>query len=86
MAVGCPVVVTPQVALAKAVRSAHAGVVAARDPVAIAAAVAMILGDPASAAAMGEAGRRVVDEQFAWPRVAAKLEKMYETVSARSSR
>lgn len=86
MAVGCPVVVTPHVALEKAVRSAHAGVVAERDPVEIAAAVSMILGDPASAAAMGEAGRYVADEQFAWPRVAAKLETMYEAVIASSSK
>lgn len=80
MAVGCPVVVTPHVAIEHMVRSTGAGIVAARDPVAIADAIATILADPAAARAMGEIGRREVDERFGWPVVAAQIESMYEAV------
>ena len=80
MAVGCPVVVSPEVAVEDAVRASGAGLVVARDPVAIADAVATILGDPARASAMGEAGRRVVDERFSWPMVAEQTEAMYKAV------
>jgi glycosyltransferase involved in cell wall biosynthesis/SAM-dependent methyltransferase len=80
MAVGCPVVVSPEVAIEDVVRASRAGLVAARDSSAIADAVAAILGDPARAAAMGEAGRRAVDERFSWPMVAEQTEAMYEAV------
>ncbi len=80
MAVGCPVVVSPEVAIEGVVRSSGAGIMVHRDPVAIAAAVAQILSDPAKAAAMGAAGRRVVDEQFSWPVVAASMEAFYNSV------
>jgi SAM-dependent methyltransferase len=62
------------------VSSAGAGLVADRHPSGIADAVADILGDPAHAAAMGEAGRRLVDEQFSWSMVAARTAALYESV------
>jgi glycosyltransferase involved in cell wall biosynthesis/SAM-dependent methyltransferase len=80
MAVGCPVVVSPEVAIEDVVRASNSGLVAARDASAIAGAIATILGDPARAAAMGEAGRRAVDERFSWRMVAAQTEAMYEAV------
>ena len=84
MAVGCPVVVSSEVAIEDVVRASGAGLVVNRDPIPIAAAVAEILNDPARAARMGAAGRRVVDEQFSWPIVAARMETFY--VSVLSSR
>jgi glycosyltransferase involved in cell wall biosynthesis/SAM-dependent methyltransferase len=80
MAVGCPVVVSPDVAIEDAVRESGAGLVVKRDPSAIAGAIATILSEPARAAAMGEAARRAVDERFAWPTVAGQLESMYEAI------
>ena len=80
MAVGCPVVVSPDVAIEDVVRASGAGLVVERDPSAIADAIATILSEPARAAAMGEAGRRAVDERFSWPIVAAQMEAMYEAV------
>ena len=80
MAVGCPVVVSSDVATEDVVRASGAGLVAERDPKAIANAMAGILSDPAGAAAMGAAGRRVVDEHFSWPIVAAQMEAMYDAV------
>lgn len=82
MAVGCPVVVSPHVAIEDVVRTAGAGLVAERNAADIARALGTILADPAAAEAMGEAGRRVVDAQFAWPSVVGELEAMYEAVIA----
>jgi glycosyltransferase involved in cell wall biosynthesis/SAM-dependent methyltransferase/ribosomal protein L37AE/L43A len=80
MAVGCPVVVTPGVAIQDVVTSAGAGVIVDRHPPGIADAIAEILGHPARGRAMGEAGRRLVDEHFSWSEVAARTEALYESV------
>lgn len=80
MAVGCPVVVSPEVAIADVVRHSGAGLVVARDPEAVAEAIATILSDPGRRAAMGNAGRQAVDERFSWASVAANTETMYDAV------
>ena len=82
MAVGCPVVVSPHVAIENVVRESGAGLVAERNSAEIARAIGTILADPAAALAMGEGGRRVVDAQFAWPSVVGEFEAMYEAVIA----
>ena len=89
MAVGCPVVISPNVAIEDVVRPAGAGLVVDRDPVAIANAVVEILSDRDRAAEMGAAGRRIVDERFAWTSLAEQLEALYASVietKRRSSR
>jgi glycosyltransferase involved in cell wall biosynthesis/SAM-dependent methyltransferase len=80
MAVGCPVVISPDVAIEDVVRASGAGVVVERDPSAIAKAITTILSDPACAAAMGEAGRRAVDQRFSWPMVAEQMAALYEAI------
>jgi glycosyltransferase involved in cell wall biosynthesis/SAM-dependent methyltransferase/ribosomal protein S27AE len=80
MAVGCPVVISPDVAVEDVVRASGAGLVVERDPAAIARAIERVLSEPAKATAMGAAGRRAVDERFSWHMVAAKTEAMYEAV------
>ena len=77
MAVGAPVVVTPEVGLASAVEASGAGLVAAGDPASFAAALARVLADPAQARAMGEAGRRLVADRYSWAAVAAEMEAGY---------
>ncbi len=86
MAVGCPVVVSPEVAIEDVLRASGAGLVVERDASAIANAMATILSEPTRAAAMGEAGRRAVDERFSWPIVAAQTEAMYDAVVSASRR
>ncbi len=86
MAVGCPVVVSPNVAIQDVVASAGAGIVAERDSASIARAVNSILGDRQKADDMAAAGKRVVDDTYSWPRVAAELERMYTSVQAMSAR
>ena len=52
------------------VGTAHAGIVTSLEPADVAAALATVLDDPATAARMGENGRRLVYENYTWPRVA----------------
>jgi len=80
MAVGSPVVISPEVAIEDVVRASGSGLVVGRDPLEIANAIAKILHEPARAAAMGEAGRRAVDQRFSWPIVAGQAAAMYEAI------
>jgi glycosyltransferase involved in cell wall biosynthesis/2-polyprenyl-3-methyl-5-hydroxy-6-metoxy-1,4-benzoquinol methylase len=80
MAVGRPVVVSPAVGIEQVVRAAGAGLVVDRDPSSIAEAVGRILREPATAAAMGAAGKRVVDDEFSWPAIAERTEALYASV------
>lgn len=77
MAVGCPVVVTPEVGLADVVRASGAGLVTAGEPEPLARALASVLADPDAARTMGEAGRRTVAERFTWDAVAREMECSY---------
>jgi glycosyltransferase involved in cell wall biosynthesis/SAM-dependent methyltransferase len=86
MAVGCPVVISPYVALQDVVSSAGAGIVAERNGASIARAVNAILSDREMADGMAAAGMRVVDDRYSWPQVAAELERMYASVRATSAR
>jgi glycosyltransferase involved in cell wall biosynthesis len=83
MAVGAPVVVSEGVGVADAVRRAGAGLVCDGSPEGIAASMRTILSEPDRARAMGEAGRRIVEQEFTWDRVAARMEGAYEDIIAR---
>jgi phosphatidylinositol alpha-1,6-mannosyltransferase len=61
-------------------------VVDGRRPGPVAAAVAGLLADPARARAMGAAGRRRVEEEFAWPAVVARLERLLATAATGAAR
>lgn len=77
MAVGAPVVVTPEVGLAAEVERSGAGVVTPNDPPTLAAALRALLADPARRAEMGRRGRAVVEARYTWERVAAQMEELY---------
>jgi glycosyltransferase involved in cell wall biosynthesis len=81
MAAAVPVVVTSGVAIHQEVAEAGAGLVVPRTPAAVAGAVLRLLDDPAWRRQLGERGRRLVETTFAWPRIAAKLEEMYDAVT-----
>jgi len=81
MAVGTPVVVTPEVGLASEVESSGAGVVTSGDPPSLAAALRALLGDRAKREAMGRAGRAAVEARYSWDRVAAQMEEAYARIS-----
>ena len=82
MAVGCPVVVTPEVGLASVVRDSGAGLVTPGNPEPLARALHSILIDRNAARAMGEAGRKAVAERFTWEAVAGEMEQAYQQITS----
>lgn len=77
MAAGCPVIVTPEVGLAPAVRKSGAGLVVEGTPNHLAAAINMLLGDEEQRRWMGAAGRRAARERFSWEAIAREMEQVY---------
>ena len=83
MAAGCPVVVSPEVGVAEAVRKADAGIVAAAEPQALAAAIERLLASPERRPRSRARGRELVG-QFDWSRIAPKMTDYFEECAARS--
>ena len=77
LACGTPVVITDACHFPEVGASA-AGAVVSLDPAEIAAAMAGILADPSAAEAMGRNGRRLVFENYTWPRIAERTLALYE--------
>ena len=83
MAAGLPVVVTPEVGLAEAVRESGCGVVVEGAPERLGEALRALLADPEAARAMGRRGAAAAAEHFAWPAVAREMERVYGEALAR---
>ncbi|NLG84360.1 MAG: glycogen synthase [Firmicutes bacterium] len=78
MACGRPVVASNIGGIPEVVADGITGLlVPPEDPGALAAAVRRILADPGKAAGMGAAGRRRVEEEFTWEKVARKTLEVY---------
>ncbi|MGH7344594.1 MAG: glycosyltransferase, partial [Candidatus Rokuibacteriota bacterium] len=60
----------------------HAALVPAGDAQALAEALERLVGDPAAASRLGEAGRRLVEARYSGARVAAALEERYASLVA----
>jgi glycosyltransferase involved in cell wall biosynthesis len=84
-AMGRPVVATP---LAVEGVAAEPGreVVVADGPDAMAEAVAGLLADPARAAAIGSAGRRLVEGRYSWDAAAERYATLYDELAGRTRR
>jgi glycosyltransferase involved in cell wall biosynthesis len=82
MAVGMPVIVTPEVGLANDVQSAGAGIVTSNQPAALSAAIRRLLSDSEARMTMGSRGRELVQSRFTWDRVAAEMEQHYARIAA----
>jgi glycosyltransferase involved in cell wall biosynthesis len=78
MACGCPVVVTPDVGVARAISEGGAGIVVAGEPEQFGAAIAKLMSDPARRNLMGEAGKRLAAQEYSWARIAEQMEKIYQ--------
>jgi glycosyltransferase involved in cell wall biosynthesis len=74
-AAGRPVVVTPEVGLAAAVRETGAGLVTSADR--LGEALRTLLADPAAADEMGRKGACAAAERFGWGAIAAEMEAAY---------
>ena len=77
---GLPVIVTPEVGAAQAVRESGGGLVVSGDPETLSRAMDSLAADPARAAAMGQDGRRYVSNHYSWESVAARMEALYESL------
>ena len=83
LAAARPVVVSPEVGLASEVTAHGAGLVAAADPPAFAAALASLLDEPLRAQAMGRAGRALAESRWSWDAVATRTLEVYAKILAR---
>ncbi len=81
MASGVPVIVTPEVGLAKAVSDAKAGLVVDGTPERIGAAIAQLVASPALRSRMGEAGREAAIRDYSWDSIAEQMEAVYVKVA-----
>lgn len=85
MAASCPVVVTPEVGLARQVHDHGCGLVSDAAPERLASAIASVVDDPGTARRMGERGRDVVAREFQWPRVASAMCDAYHALVAEAA-
>jgi glycosyltransferase involved in cell wall biosynthesis len=84
MAVGRPVVVTPEVGLSAMVAEADSGIVVAGEPDVLGPAIDTLLRDPDKLKRCGANGRRVIEERFTWESVAGRLYRKYEEIVQRT--
>jgi glycosyltransferase involved in cell wall biosynthesis len=80
MAMGCPVIVTPEVGIADIVKAAGAGVVTSGAPDQLAAAITGLLMDGERCREAGRRGRETVRALLSWDGVAAQTEQLYRRV------
>jgi glycosyltransferase involved in cell wall biosynthesis len=81
MACGCPVVVTPDVGVARAIGEAGAGSVVSGEPKDIGAAIAALISDPVRRDLMGEAGKKLAAQEFSWVRIGEQMEQIYRELT-----
>jgi phosphatidylinositol alpha-mannosyltransferase len=87
MASGIPVVCADNIGFRQVIRDGAPGrFVPPHDPAALAAGLAEVLDDPGLRADWGTRGRRVTEERFAWPQVAARIEDLYLEILAEKGR
>jgi glycosyltransferase involved in cell wall biosynthesis len=85
MAMGCPVITTPDVGLAELVQEYEAGVVCEATPATLAAAVRRLMRDSSLRAAMGQRARAAVIERLSPESVVRKMESVYFELADRRS-
>jgi phosphatidyl-myo-inositol alpha-mannosyltransferase len=82
LAMATPVVASNIPGFADVVAPDTAVLVPPGDEAALTDAVVGLLGDEDRRVVMGRAGRRLAEEHYAWPDIAARLEQIYERVAA----
>jgi glycosyltransferase involved in cell wall biosynthesis len=80
MSCGVPVIVTPEVGLAKFIGKVGAGIVSDGNPCALKDAIQRLLGDPRLRRELGQAGRVAAHEQFGWETIAKKMDEIYSDI------
>jgi glycosyltransferase involved in cell wall biosynthesis len=82
MACGVPVAISDKVNIWREVEAAGAGIVGATTVASVAEQITRLVRDP-QAPAMGERGRRLVEERFSWDKIAQALESVYRSLAAK---
>jgi glycosyltransferase involved in cell wall biosynthesis len=77
-----PVLMTPEVGVGDTVARHGAGVIADGAPEPFGRAMAALAADEPTRAVMGRRGQELVEREFGWPAVAARVEQMYDEVLA----
>jgi glycosyltransferase involved in cell wall biosynthesis len=86
LASGTPLVSTPAGGIASVIVDGTSGVIVPeRDPRALAAALASLLRDHDRRAALGRAGRALVETRFGWEAAASRFEAAYDSALAFNS-
>jgi len=85
MASGLPVICTDFASAREILPRSELGLIVPRgDDAALADAILALLDDPGRRAAIAAAGRRDVTERFAWTRLVAEMEALYDEVASRA--
>ncbi len=80
MAMGCPVVVTPEVGIASMLESTGAGLVSGGAPEVLGTVIGRLLNDPVRRREMGRRGAEAARAKLSWSGVAADAEQLYRDV------
>jgi glycosyltransferase involved in cell wall biosynthesis len=86
MAMGCPVVVTPEVGLSSLVSQTGSGVVSDGSPRAFAQAVCSLLKNPSLRHQMSERGRRTARRDLSWQSAASRMEDTYLEICSQGTK
>jgi glycosyltransferase involved in cell wall biosynthesis len=86
MAMGCPVIITPEVGLARLVQESGAGIVVRGDPKLLADSVRILLQDANRRRLMGERGRITARQQLSWESATVRMEALYRSIGATNGR
>jgi len=78
MAVGCPVVITPDVGLADVVQRSGAGIISEGDPMILAEKIKDLLQMPDELHRKGQRGQQIVKDHFRWETIVRQMESAYE--------
>jgi glycosyltransferase involved in cell wall biosynthesis len=79
----CPVVITPDVGLAKLVRETGCGIITPGEPRVLAQAITQLRQNEIQRKRLGALGRQAAVERLTWAGVAAQMEAEYHRILAR---
>jgi glycosyltransferase involved in cell wall biosynthesis len=84
MAVGRPVVVTPEVGIADIVRESDSGIVVDGAPGIMGPAIDALLNDAGQLKSKGNNGRRIIEKRYTWDHIASEMRNKYEEILRRT--
>lgn len=80
MAVGLPVIITPDVQISPEIAAESAGLVVAGEVGSVATAIAQLINSPDLRRELGDNGKRLVSRRYTWSAIAQNLTSVYTTI------